>query len=102
MNGIIPETSTDEYSEFLKEIIQSLMDVKQTLKRGRARRENRKEVNNLQSAIKALRYLEKKNKKAVDKLLLTGDDGVIRERRSFSNDDIRNFLYGLRVDDENY
>ena len=100
MSDVIPEAETEDYSSYLKEIIQNLMAVKQTLKRGKARKANRKEVNNLQSAIKALRYLEKKNNKAVDKLLLNGSDDLLNENKDFGSDDIRNFFYNLRRYDE--
>jgi len=66
----IPESKTTDYSDYLDEIINELMRIKNSLKRGRLRKENRKEVSHLQNAISALRHLRNKNNRHVDKMIL--------------------------------
>lgn len=116
----IPERNTEAYGSYLDEIISELMDIKNSLKKGQMRKENRKEVSNLQNAITALRHLRNKNNRQVmllnnrDKNLneeYTRDDtknflrGCIAENqqaenKNFSYNDIRNFLAGQFTDDD--
>jgi len=91
----IPEKKTEEYSHYLDEVINELMGIKQSLKRGSSRKENRKEVANLQSAITALRHLRNKNNRQVNQnILLNNREKGLNE--AYTADDTRNFLTGQR------
>ena len=90
----IPEKNTEEYGSYLDEIINELMEIKNSLKRGKMRKENRKEVSNLQSAIKALRHLKNKNNRQV--MLLNNREKSVNE--NFNYDDIKRFLLGVGDD----
>ena len=94
MNSI-PEKNTDEYGSYLDDIINELMSIKNTLKKGQMRKENRKEVSNLQGAIKALRHLRNKNNRQV--MLLNNREKRLDER--YTSDDTRNFLRGFVCDE---
>ena len=94
MSKEIPEKKTLDYSAYLDEIIQDLSKVKATLKKGSLRKSNRKEVDNIQAAIKALRHLRNKNDRACNKdILLNNRAKQLNE--AFGRDAIKNFLYGL-------
>ena len=96
----IPEKKTEEYSNYLDEVINELMSIKQSLKRGSSRKENRKEVSNLQSAITALRHLRNKNNRHVNQnILLNNREKNLNENQDFSCEDIRYFLSGRVKDD---
>ena len=118
---MIPEKNTEEYTGYLEEIINELMGIKNSLKRGQLRKENRKEVSMLQNAISALRHLRNKNNRQV--VLLNNRDKSLNENfnsdhtrdflmgrnqesscerinESFTYDDIRNFLSGINVYDD--
>mgnify|MGYP003996269475 CR=1 FL=1 len=87
----IPESKTTDYSDYLDEIINELMRIKNSLKRGRLRKENRKEVSHLQNAISALRHLRNKNNRHVDKMILDSQRELTEQ---FSYNDIKLFLMG--------
>ena len=87
----IPESKTTDYSDYLDEIINELMRIKNSLKRGKLRKENRKEVSHLQNAISALRHLRNKNNRHVDKMILDSQRELTEQ---FSYDDIKLFLMG--------
>ena len=91
---MIPSTGTDEYGDFLNEVISLLMTVKDSLKRGKSRKENRKEIEQLQSAIKACRHLKRKNDRKVSREM---SFNTINE--NFTSSDIRKFLLGIDSDD---
>tara|TARA_R110002060_G_scaffold10192_1_gene15142 strand:+ start:266 stop:568 length:303 start_codon:yes stop_codon:yes gene_type:complete len=94
MTREIPEKKTLDYSAYLDEIIQDLSRVKATLKKGSFRKSNRKEVDNIQAAIKALRHLKNKNDRVCNKdILLNNRTKQLSE--DFGRDAIKNFLYGL-------
>ena len=90
----IPERNTEEYGSYLDDVINELMDIKNSLKKGQMRKENRKEVSNLQNAITALRHLRRKNNRQV--MLLNNREKGLNE--NFNADDIRNFLMGRSSD----
>ena len=87
----IPESKTTDYSDYLDEVINELMRIKNSLKRGKSRKENRKEVSHLQNAISALRHLRNKNNRAVNKMIL---DSQRELSENFSYEDIKLFLMG--------
>ena len=102
MNNI-PERNTEEYGSYLDDVINELMEIKNSLKRGQMRKENRKEVSNLQNAITALRHLRRKNNRQV--MLLNNREKGLNE--NFGSEDTRNFLMGKfsndsQVIDENF
>ena len=102
---MFPSLGSDDYGKFLDEIIENLMSVKSSLKRGRLRKENRKEIDQLHAAIKACRHLKKKNLRKQQVLLNSSEELVIplKEANSFTSGDIRKFLYGvIRNDDETF
>tara|TARA_Y100001938_G_C7870227_1_gene319921 strand:+ start:98 stop:388 length:291 start_codon:yes stop_codon:yes gene_type:complete len=92
----LPEKNTADYSDYLDEIINELMQIKNSLKRGQTRKENRKEVANLQNAITALRHLKNKNNRQV--MLLNNREKGLNE--SFTRDDIKFFLRGEYSNDD--
>jgi len=101
MSKSIPEKNTLEYSDYLDEIIEELTAVKSTLKRGNMRKENRKEVNNLQNAITALRHLKRRNNRKLDdesKILLNNRPKKLNE--NFGHDMIKDFLRGICHEDK--
>lgn len=59
----LPDMGTQEYSYHVQELIDNLKSVKSTLKSGPDRRNYRKESGNLQRAIEALRYLNRRNQR---------------------------------------
>ena len=97
MSKEIPDKKTLDYSEYLDEIIQDLSKIKATLKKGNLRKSNRKEVDNIHAAIKALRHLRNKNDRACNKdILLNNRTKQLSE--AFGRDAIKNFLYGIGDD----
>ena len=63
MLNSLPDMGTEEYSYHVQELIDNLKSVKSTLKSGPDRRNYRKESGNLQRAIEALRYLNRRNQR---------------------------------------
>ena len=101
---MIPEKNTEEYANYLEEVISELMGIKNSLKKGQTRKENRKEVSMLQNAISALRHLRNKNNRQV--MLLNNREKGLSEsytrdnKKEFSCEDIRRFLRGEYADDD--
>ena len=57
---VLPEYGSQEHLEELDRILDDIQNLKQTLKKGPNRHKNRKEVNQLQSAVQALRFLRRR------------------------------------------
>ena len=65
MLNSLPAMGTEEYSYHVQELIDNLKSVKSTLKSGPDRKNYRKESGNLQRAIEALRYLNRRNQRLI-------------------------------------
>jgi len=85
------ELKTPDYSSYLDDVIDELMRIKNSLKKGNLRKENRKEVSHLQNAISALRHLRNKNDRSMNKMIPDSQKNI---KEVFGHDDIRSFLMG--------
>ena len=93
----LPEYGSQKHLEELDRILDDIKNLKQTLKKGPNRHKNRKEVNQLQSAVQALRFLRRRasyrGTKEMDILLSTFvnkyidsfDETLLSELETFLN-----------------
>ena len=81
----------DEYEAFLEEVISNLKKVKRSLRtRSKDGVAHRKEADRIQSAINAMKYLNSKNRRIINKSMLSEDKDTL------TRSDIRNFISGLK------
>ena len=71
--GRVVEYGSDEHVDELGALIAELQRVKQTLKSGPDRYKNRKEIDRIQKAVEAMRFLKRKAKRQFDRNLLVTD-----------------------------
>jgi len=72
----LPEYGSQQHLEELDKILNDIQNLKQTLKKGPDRHKNRKEVNQLQSAVQALRFLRRRAHKSGIKTGLIKEGGL--------------------------
>ena len=72
-SGKVVEYGSVEHIDDLQTLIGELQRVKQTLKSGPDRHKNRKEIDRIQKAIEAMRFLKRKAKRQFDRNLLVTD-----------------------------
>tara|TARA_R110000824_G_scaffold335595_3_gene522134 strand:+ start:177 stop:464 length:288 start_codon:yes stop_codon:yes gene_type:complete len=72
-SGKSVEYGSEAHVEDLRTLINELQRVKQTLKSGPDRHKNRKEIDRIQKAIEAMRFLKRKAKRRFDRNLLVTD-----------------------------
>ena len=72
-SGKTVEYGSEEHVDELGALIVELQRVKQTLKSGPDRHKNRKEIDRIQKAIEAMRFLKRKAKRQFDRNLLVTD-----------------------------
>jgi hypothetical protein len=71
--GSVVEYGSEEHVEDLHLLIGELQRLKQTLKSGPDRYKNRKEIDRIQKAVEAMRFLKRKAKRQFDRNLLVTD-----------------------------
>jgi len=69
------ETETEEHINELEELIDSITNLKKTLRKGKDRIGHRKESARLQSAIEAIRYLKRKSERGLTKNQMLSEGG---------------------------
>jgi len=110
---------TDDYQARINNVLDELLAIKSTLRRGSDRKTYRKEVASLQRAIEALRYIRRKSGKVLEqniqtltetelRALIMREAGVTRSIKSQTKDYKKcdgisfNFLPGFDDADENF
>jgi cytidyltransferase-like protein len=99
---------TDEYNDFIDEIIQRLKKVKQTLRtRSRKGKENRKEADRIQSAIGSLKHLKNRslrilnnsntlNERVVRLVAPPIEEKRVEEKEEFDRESLKEFFRKFR------
>lgn len=73
----LPPMGTEDYTQHVQELIDNLKSVKSTLKSGPDRKNFRKESANLQRAIEALRYLNRRNQRMLKTETINNHDHLV-------------------------
>ncbi len=82
--GTMFEWDNPEHLREIDDLIDSISNIKNTLRRGKDRKHHRKEGARLQHAIEALRYLKRKSERAIERKQMLSEGGrkVPREQKS--------------------
>ena len=70
------EADTEEYLHELEDLIDSMSNLKSTLRKGKDRHKNRKEMHRIQSAIEAVRFLKRRSERNISKKQMLSEGGA--------------------------
>ena len=84
---------TQEYSDYVDELINDIIHVKKSL-RSRKNRNSRKEASRLQAAVDSLRYLGRKNERQLNASAV--NEAVVEREEELTRDEIKSYFNRLK------